>query len=212
MDTGNLKSHGKEYLRDKLHKKDVNPNPFHQFGDWLKYAHEQGLPEPGSMVLSTAGNDGQPSSRIVLLKGFNRRGFVFYTNYESRKGRQLHENPLAALLFFWPELERQVRVQGAVSKVPKEQSTQYFNSRPPGSKIGAVISPQSQVIENRDYLERKYTELSACHNEINRPDHWGGYVVKPDLFEFWQGGGNRLHDRIQYRLSDKQWIIERLAP
>ena len=171
--------------------------------------------EPNAMTLATASADGLPSARVVLLKGFDEKGFVFFTNYESFKGTQLDENPKACLVFFWKELERQVRILGVVSKLPEEESDAYFHSRPVGSRIGAWASPQSQVIQNREWLERTFDQRKVEFGEGNipRPPHWGGYLVKPVIVEFWQGRFSRLHDRIQYTLQeDGAWKIERLAP
>ena len=168
------------------------------------------------MTLATVGADGAPSARIVLLKGFDENGFVFFTNYESRKGEELTENPRACLLFFWKELERQIRIEGVASKVSEHISTEYFQSRPKASQIGASISPQSRTIESREWLEKKYAELSARYAEtekLPRPAYWGGFTVKPEQIEFWQGRPSRLHDRILYtKTGENNWKIERLAP
>jgi pyridoxamine-phosphate oxidase len=172
------------------------------------------IEEPNAMTLATSNSKGKPSARIVLLKGLSNDGFVFYTNYESRKGKELKENPHASLLFFWKELERQVRVEGTVSKADEEKSNEYFSGRPELSKIGAWSSPQSNVIKNRDYLEENVLKYQQQFNDgiIPRPPHWGGYIVKPTVIEFWQGRPSRLHDRIQYTINNNKWIIERLAP
>ena len=166
------------------------------------------------MTLATANEDGQPSARIVLLKGFDDRGFVFYTNYHSRKGKELSENSRACLLFYWPAVARQVRIEGTVEKVTAEESDRYFSSRPLGSRIGAWASDQSQPVTNREELEKRFAEYSEKFGEqVPRPPHWGGYRVKPSTIEFWQGRDNRLHDRLLYRLQDNgSWLIERLAP
>ena len=166
------------------------------------------------MTLSTSNKNGKPSARIVLLKGLSNDGFVFFTNYESRKGNELKENPFTSLLFFWKELERQVRIEGTVTKTDEEKSTEYFLTRPDASKIGAWSSPQSKVIKSREVLEKNVIKYQQQFKEGNipRPTHWGGYIVKPTLIEFWQGRPSRLHDRIQYRLANNKWIIERSAP
>lgn len=205
----------KEYSSQSLLETDVAKNPIDQFTKWWQQAINSTINEPNAMTLATASADGMPSARIVLLKGFDKNGFVFYTNYKSFKAMQLEENPKACLVFFWKELERQVRITGLVKKVSAEQSNQYFHSRPKGSQVGAWASPQSQVIENRDWLDNEYLKLSEEFNskDLQRPNFWGGYVVMPVIIEFWQGRPSRLHDRIQYTLQqDESWKIERLAP
>jgi len=166
------------------------------------------------MVLATASKDGRPSARVVLLKSFDDRGFVFYTNYQSRKGKELDENPRACLLFYWSRLWRQVRIEGDVEKIPAAESEEYFQSRPLGSKLGAWASNQSEVVDNRETLESRFNELAKRFGEeVPRPEYWGGYRIKPDSIEFWQGRDNRLHDRLRYRLEeDGSWLIERLGP
>lgn len=203
-----------EYRSAILSEQDIDQNPIMQFKKWFQQALDAQLYEPNVMTLATASAEGIPSARIVLLKGFDEQGFVFYTNYESHKGRELQENPRAALVFFWAELERQVRIEGEVSKVAPEVSTEYFHSRPHGSQIGAMVSPQSQVIKSRDELENHIVILKEKYagQVVPRPDHWGGYVVKPTNIEFWQGRPSRLHDRIRYKIVDGSWIIDRLAP
>jgi pyridoxamine 5'-phosphate oxidase len=205
----------KDYKLRSLLEKDVAANPIRQFDTWWQEALHSEIDEVNAMTLATASADGIPAARIVLLKGYDERGFVFFTNYESFKGMHLAENPRACLVFFWKELERQVRITGLVEKVSAEESDAYFNSRPEGSRIGAWVSPQSQVIASREWLEdreKKYIDDFAAQ-PLNRPEHWGGYRVKPISVEFWQGRSNRLHDRIQYTLQgDNKWIIERLAP
>jgi len=210
----NIQNLRQDYRSAQLSEADVNTDPIQQFKIWFGEAIAAQLYEPNVMTLATADRDGNPSARIVLLKDFDENGFVFYTNYESKKGRELAENPTAALVFFWPELERQVRIEGLVRKVDDETSAAYFHSRPVGSQIGATASPQSQVISDRSLLEEKVAELSAAYEgkEIPRPLHWGGYVVIPDFMEFWQGRSSRLHDRIAYDLVEGSWIINRLAP
>jgi pyridoxamine 5'-phosphate oxidase len=205
----------KDYMLESLLEKDVEPNAIKQFDKWWQEALNSEITEVNAMTLATASADGVPSARIVLLKGYNEKGFVFYTNYDSFKGRQMGENPRACLVFFWKELERQVRITGLVEKVSAEESDAYFSSRPHGSQIGAWVSPQSQVIESRIWLEERektYTK-DFSNKQLTRPPHWGGYRVKPICIEFWQGRPSRLHDRIQYTLQeDATWKIERLAP
>ncbi|MEO7923433.1 MAG: pyridoxamine 5'-phosphate oxidase [Chitinophagaceae bacterium] len=205
----------KNYSSKKLSEKKAEPNPLIQFAKWWKQAVDSKIVEVNAMTLATASPDGVPSARIVLLKGFGEDGFTFYTNYNSFKGLQLAENPKACLVFFWKELERQVRITGLVSKIPEAVSDEYFYSRPGGSQLGAIVSPQSQVIESREWLDDRYKTFKKELGEagIERPQHWGGYAVKPVIIEFWQGRPSRLHDRLQYTLDDKGgWKIERLAP
>jgi pyridoxamine 5'-phosphate oxidase len=205
----------KEYRLHGLHRKDAAENAMQQFERWWQDAIESGLEEPNAMTLATASADGLPAARIVLLKGFNPEGFQFYTNYESFKGKQLLENPRACLVFFWKELERQVRITGLVEKLSREDSDTYFNSRPEGSRIGAWASPQSEVIESSEWLTKKVSqfEKSFAEKNIPRPPQWGGYLVRPVTIEFWQGRPNRLHDRLLYSLQESgHWLIERLAP
>jgi pyridoxamine 5'-phosphate oxidase len=205
----------KNYSKKNLLENDVAKDPFRQFQQWWDEAVAAGIDEVNAMTLATASMDGVPSARIVLLKDFSEKGFVFFTNYDSYKGRQLAENPKACLVFFWRELERQVRITGLVIKINAGESDSYFYSRPAASQAAAIISPQSQVIESREWLDEKYhrlgKELKA--GDIKRPEHWGGYIVKPVIIEFWQGGPSRLHDRLQYSLEENGiWKIERLAP
>ncbi|TDQ12088.1 pyridoxamine 5'-phosphate oxidase [Pedobacter metabolipauper] len=203
-----------DYRSAQLSEEDVNTDPIQQFKKWFTEALDAKLYEPNVMTLATANSDGKPSARVVLLKGFDENGFVFFTNYESSKGQDLIENPQAALVFFWAELERQVRIEGVVSKIDPESSTEYFHSRPAGSQIGAMASSQSRILTDRKILEDKVTELTAQYEgqEIPRPLHWGGYLVEPTYMEFWQGRSSRLHDRIVYDLKDGSWTIGRLAP
>ena len=205
----------KDYSAETLLEKDVADHPIQQFKKWWDQALASDILEPNAMTLATASADGLPSARIVLIKDFDEKGFVFYTNYNSFKARQLEENPKASLLFHWKELERQVRIMGLVSKVSGEESDAYFQSRPVGSRIGAWASPQSQVIKDRNWLEEAFDHRKEEFNneEVPRPPHWGGYRVKPVIVEFWQGRNSRLHDRIQYSLQENGgWKIERLAP
>ena len=203
----------KDYALKTLEEKNVDRDPLRQFGVWMVEAIHAQVPEPTAMSLATVGEDGKPSSRIVLLKGVDPRGFVFYTNYESRKGRDLAAHPAAALTFLWKELERQVRIEGAVEKVTPEESDAYFATRPLGSRIGAWASPQSRKLESRAWLEQRWAELTKQHGENPpRPPHWGGYRVLPEMVELWQGRLSRLHDRIVYRREGGAWRIERLAP
>jgi len=205
----------REYSTQTLLEEEVASDPIHQFRAWWQQVLQAEIVEPNAMTIATASSDGMPSARVVLLKDFTEEGFVFYTNYNSYKAMQLAENPKACLVFFWKELERQVRIVGLVSKVDEAESTAYFNSRPAGSRLGAWASPQSQVIESREWLDKRYAELEAATNNstIEKPPHWGGYIVKPVIVEFWQGRPSRLHDRIQYTLEESGgWKIERLAP
>lgn len=205
----------KDYSQKKLSEAKAGGNPYGLFSKWWKQALKSEISEPNAMTLATASADGIPSARIVLLKDFTAEGFVFFTNYNSFKGKQLEENPKACLVFFWKELERQVRITGLVEKISAEASDEYFYSRPKESQAGANASPQSQVIESRKWLEDNYKQLlkNEGNDSLKRPGHWGGYRVKPVVFEFWQGRPGRLHDRLQYSLGeDGNWKIERLAP
>ena len=205
----------KEYAAQSLLETDVAANPITQFSTWWQQALDSDIDEANAMTLATASCDGLPSARIVLLKGFNSNGFVFFTNYKSYKAIQLEENPKACLLFFWKELERQVRLVGLVKKVTAEENDSYYNSRPKYSRLGAIVSPQSQVIESRQWIDEQFLSLVEKYKdkEPTRPDYWGGYIVKPIIIEFWQGRPSRLHDRIQYTLEENgAWKIERLAP
>ncbi len=205
----------KDYRMRSLSEKDVAPHAMVQFAEWWNDAVKSELTEPNAMTLATASADGVPSARIVLLKGYDEKGFVFFTNYNSFKGVQLAENPRASLVFFWKELERQVRIMGVIEKITPAESDEYFNSRPEGSRIGAIVSPQSSVIESREWLEAQVTAASQelTGRPIPRPGNWGGYRVRPAIIEFWQGRPNRLHDRLQYSLLENgEWKIERLAP
>jgi pyridoxamine 5'-phosphate oxidase len=205
----------KNYSQKKLSEEKVDPNPMKQFAKWWKQAVAAEIDEVNAMTLATSSSDGVPAARIVLLKGVEDKGFVFFTNYESFKGQQLAENPKACLVFFWKELERQVRITGLVEKVSATASDEYFHSRPVASQVGAVASPQSRAIQSREWLDEQYKELKKQLKDetIQRPEHWGGYIVKPVIIEFWQGRPSRLHDRLQYSLEENgEWKIERLAP
>lgn len=204
-----------DFTKQTLDKKDVNEDPVLQFEKWFKEAVDAKVNEPNAMGLSTVSAAGKPSSRIVLLRNFDKKGFVFYTNYNSRKGTEINENSNAALLFFWAELERQVRIEGVLTKQTAEESDQYFNTRPRESKLGAWSSEQSKKIESREILDRAYENNSKKFQdkEISRPDFWGGYLLSPTMLEFWQGRPGRLHDRILYTLSSNStWLIDRLSP
>jgi pyridoxamine 5'-phosphate oxidase len=205
----------KDYTLQDLSESEVDPNPFIQFKQWFEQALSAQLPEPNAMTIATATPDGKPSARMVLLKDFDQRGFVFFTNYNSRKGQELAENPQAALVFWWAELERQVRITGRVEKVCETESDQYFYSRPENSRLGAWASHQSEVIASREDLEQRLQELQLKydHLEVPRPPHWGGLRVVPTEIEFWQGRSSRLHDRLLYtRLDNGNWKIARLSP
>ena len=202
-----------EYMRDGLDEKDALPDPLAQFARWFDDAQKAGLTMPNAMSLATVSRELKPSLRVVLLKGVDHDGFVFYTDYHSRKGREIDGNPGAALLFCWLQLERQIRIDGTLSRVSAAESDAYFATRPLGSRHAAIASPQSEVIASRAVLEQRYNEAaSATGNMPPRPAHWGGYRLLPDTIEFWQGRENRLHDRLVYRKSAQGWMMERLAP
>jgi pyridoxamine 5'-phosphate oxidase len=204
----------KDYKLQSLSEEDVSTNPFVQFQKWWDDAIASNIDEVNAMALATVNKDGKPSARIVLLKGMNETGFNFYTNYESHKAKDMEANPHVALILFWKELERQIRIEGVVSKLSAEESDEYFSSRPEGTKIGAWSSPQSSVIKNREILEENVIAIKEKFENlaIDRPPFWGGYIVKPSLIEFWQGRSSRLHDRIEYSLQNGQWMLNRLAP
>lgn len=205
----------RDYMRHSLDENNTIDNPIDQFRSWFAEALQSQVAEPNAMTLATADSEGHPSARIVLLKGIEDKGFVFYTNYESRKGHELLSNPNAALVFFWPELERQVRIEGTVEKVSEAESYEYFRSRPFESRIGAWVSHQSSIVENRAALEQRYSELSEQYSEnkdVPLPPFWGGYILYPVRIEFWQGRPGRLHDRIQYTVDSGVWTRARLSP
>jgi pyridoxamine 5'-phosphate oxidase len=204
----------KDYRLASLDEQDVSPDPLEQFEHWWKEAITSEVDEANAMTLATSTPDGYPSARIVLLKSFDKDGFVFFTNYESRKGQEMAANPQVSLLFFWRELERQIRIDGVVSKVSPAMSDEYYNSRPPGSRLSAIVSPQSRVVPHRSFLEEQVKILAEQYvlAEPERPEYWGGYVVKPVKIEFWQGRSSRLHDRLLYTQEGGNWRIDRLAP
>jgi len=209
----NLHDLRQEYKRGSLDEEHAESDPLKQFGRWWDEALAAEVPEANAMTLATADPAGKPSARTVLLKGYDARGFVFFTNYESRKGQELDSNPLAALLFFWRELERQVRIEGRVERVADEESDTYFRSRPLASRIGAWASPQSKVISSRAWLLARSAEMGLRHGTApSRPQYWGGYRVSPVAFEFWQGRPSRLHDRLLYTYKEGSWTRSRLAP
>jgi len=214
MDNKQIRKLREDYSLSTLDENDVHVDPIEQFKIWLDESLKAMLPEPNAMTLSTVDSDQKPHSRIVLLKGIEKNGFIFYTNYKSDKGRDIESNPNVSLCFLWKELERQVRIEGIAKKISSEASEEYFVSRPVKSQIGALASEQSSVIENRAILEEKFEALTKLYStgHVPMPDHWGGYVVEPTSIEFWQGRRSRLHDRIKYEKEKKNWIIKRLAP
>jgi pyridoxamine 5'-phosphate oxidase len=204
----------KEYTHAGLDRADLAPDPIVQFHEWFQKVIDADLHEPNAMILATATAEGKPSARTVLLKGYDERGFVFYTNYEGRKAKEIEANPTCALLFYWGELERQVRIEGRASRLSGEESAAYFAGRPRGSRLGAWASEQSRPVEDRGVLEERVRALEAEYEGrgIPRPPFWGGYRVEPQEIEFWQGRENRLHDRLVYRREDGAWRVERLQP
>lgn len=214
MTTLDIAALRRDYALASLTEADVDADPIRQFERWFADAVSARVPEPNAMALSTATRDGVPSGRIVLLKGVDANGFVFYTDYRSRKGVELSENPLAALTFLWKEIERQVRITGSVSRVSTPESEAYFRTRPPGSRLGAWASRQSSVIANREELEAQLQEIALRfpNGDVPLPSHWGGFRVMPDEIEFWQGRSDRLHDRLLYRRLESGWVISRLSP
>jgi len=204
-----------EHIGQGLRRSDLDPDPIKQFSNWFTAAIEAGIRDVNAMSLATAGPDAKPSVRILLLKGFDQDGFVFFSNYESGKGKQLDANPYAAMAFYWIELDRQIRISGKVERTSREESQIYFHSRPIGSQLGAWASRQSEVLDARRILDARMAEMAERFGDgpVPLPPHWGGYRLKPDVFEFWQGRPNRLHDRFRYTLEPNgHWLIERLAP
>lgn len=213
MNNMDLRDIRQDYCSQKLNEQDCCLQPLEQFQQWMSDAIHAKVNEPTAMNIATVGENGRPSSRIVLLKEASLEGFMFFTNYHSRKGRSLAQNPFAALTFFWPELERQIRIEGVVRQLNALDSDEYFHSRPYNSRIGAWASPQSEVISSKVELMTRASKFAAKYLlAVPRPQHWGGYRLIPDQFEFWQGRPSRLHDRIQYIRQNKQWIRQRLAP
>jgi len=209
-----IESIRREYGREKLSEENLKADPFDQFSLWLEQALKAEIADANAMSLATADNEGRPSSRIVLLKGFSREGFRFFTNYNSRKAKELDENSHAALCFFWPVLERQVRIEGTAVKISRKESVMYFRQRPRNSKLGAWASEQSTTVESRDELEASFkkAEKKFAGKEIPTPDFWGGYLLQPSCIEFWQGREGRLHDRIRFKKDGESWEFQRLAP
>ncbi|MEO5717635.1 MAG: pyridoxamine 5'-phosphate oxidase [Chthoniobacterales bacterium] len=216
MDAIDLAGLRREYETQGLRRAEMHPDPIEQFATWFSTAVNSELPDANAIALATATPDGTPSARVVLLKGFDQRGFVFFTNYESKKGRELDANPAAAFVVYWVQLERQIRVAGRVEKTSREESEAYFHERPRGSQLGAWVSHQSEVIDARRILDARLAEMEerfAGQQVIELPPHWGGYRLVPETIEFWQGRANRLHDRFRYtRQKDGSWTLERLAP
>ncbi len=204
----------RDYAKARLDESNVSADPIVEFARWFEEAVKAELHEPNAMTLATATTDGAPSARIVLLKGFDESGFVFFTDYRSRKGAELTENPHAALVFYWPELERQIRITGSTERTGRQESEAYFRTRPRGSRISAWVSHQSQVIARRQELEERILEVERRHpgDDVPLPPHWGGFRLRPDSIEFWQGRSSRLHDRIRYVRNGDSWRIERLSP
>ncbi|WP_350289063.1 pyridoxamine 5'-phosphate oxidase [uncultured Croceitalea sp.] len=211
-----LSNYRKSYEKSELSETLIDKNPLQQFQKWFYEVEKMGgIDEPNAMTISTVGLDGFPKNRVVLMKKFTHEGFIFYTNYHSEKGKALESNPSTCLSFFWPNMERQIIIKGTAEKIAKNLSDGYFESRPLGSKLGAIVSEQSEVVASREILENRLTQLEKDYEnkEVNRPEHWGGYLIKPVSIEFWQGRPNRLHDRIRYTLlEDLNWKIERLQP
>lgn len=211
MELEDLRSH---YSSQELRRKDLEDNPLKQFQRWFEEVQNKPILEPNAMILATCTKNGLPSSRTVLLKYFDDKGFIFFTNYESRKAQDIQDNPRASAVFLWKELERQVIIQGKVEKTSREISENYFSRRPRQSQLGSAASHQGKVIQSRSVLEKEYERLDKLYEgrEIPCPEFWGGFMIKPDYYEFWQGRPNRLHDRFRYQLVDGRWIIDRLSP
>lgn len=214
MDNIEIENLRKDYLFAELNEDNINQDPIQQFDKWFNEALNSNLDEPNAMALATSTKDGKPSLRIVLLKGFSEQGFIFYTNYDSKKGHQIIENPHAAITFLWGELQRQVRIEGTVEKLSVEKSTEYFHSRPRGSQLGAISSHQSSVINSREELEDNYNKLDKKYQDkiIPKPENWGGFIVIPEKIEFWQGRTSRLHDRLLFEKDSNSWNLSRLSP
>lgn len=214
MNNEKLQKLREEYSKSSLDESDVNKNPFRQFEQWMNEAITSQVPEPNAMTLATVDGSGKPHARVVLLKGLEDGGLVFYTNYASAKGRELAQNPHASLNFLWLELERQVRIEGKVQKLSREESEAYFKQRPHESQLGALVSNQTAEVPNREFLEQSFSKVKQqyANKPVPMPETWGGYKLTPELFEFWQGRHSRLHDRIKYEGSGSHWKIKRLAP
>ena len=210
----NLRQMRQEYVAGSLNETDMPQSPIEVFNEWMDFAIKSGLTEPNAMTLATATKDGKPSARVVLLKEVNDEGFVFFTNYLSRKGRELVVNPEAAIVFDWHDIERQVRVEGRAEKLSAEESELYFNERPEDAKIGAWASPQSKIVKDREDLEKLQEEMVVQFEgmPVHRPSHWGGYIIRPTVIEFWQGRPSRMHDRLVYYKTEEGWTLHRLAP
>lgn len=211
----NIDAIRRDYMLRSLSQTDMDSNPIDMFSKWFDEAVTAAIPDVNAMSLATCGNDGQPTSRVVLLKGVENDGFVFYTNYESAKGQQMMENNRVGLCFYWTELERQVRIDGVVDKVSREASEKYFKSRPYESQVGAWASHQSEIVQSREQLEAQFKDMLQEYPEtkdVPLPPFWGGYIVKPTRFEFWQGRASRLHDRFEYALNEQEWVLSRLSP
>jgi len=213
MDRNELADLRREFSSKGLAETEVDRDPIAQFSRWMNEALVSEIPDANAFTLATVGEDGRPDARVVLLKYYGESGFAFFTNYESKKGRDLENNPYAVLHFFWPQLDRQVGIYGRVEKTTREEAEIYFDSRPVDSRIGAWASNQSRIIESREFLERRFEEFKAKFgDDVPLPDYWGGYRLTPDRFEFWQGRQNRLHDRLCYILSSGHWLVQRLSP